>query len=82
LRISRCSAAKTSAFFHALLDDHRDELRVTELEIATFVCVTSIEALPHNAVLHDADMLGDEAVEALVDEATRLVVGYLQRRAG
>ena len=66
------------AFFHAFLEAHRDELRVTDLKIATFVCVTSIEALTHNAVLHHSDMLGDEAVEALVDEATRLVIGYLR----
>jgi AcrR family transcriptional regulator len=66
------------ALFRAFLDDHRDELRVTDLGLAAFVCVTSIEALTHNAVLHHSDMLGDDAVEALVDEATRLVVGYLR----
>lgn len=49
-----------------------------ELKIATFMCATSIEALTHNAVLHHSDMLRDEAVEALVDETTRLVVGYLR----
>lgn len=65
------------AFFHAFLEAHRDELRVADLKIATFVCVTSIEALTHNAVLHHSDMLEDEATEALVEEATRLVVGYL-----
>jgi hypothetical protein len=32
----------------------------------------------HTAVLHRSDMLGDAAVGTLVDEATRLVVGYLQ----
>jgi AcrR family transcriptional regulator len=66
------------ALFRAFLEDHRDELRATDLELATFVCVTSIEALTHNAVLHHSDRLGDDAVEALVDEATRLVVGYLR----
>jgi AcrR family transcriptional regulator len=66
------------ALFRAFLEAHRDELRLKDLEIATFVCVTSIEALTHNAVLHHSDMLGDEAVETLVDEATRLVVGYLR----
>jgi hypothetical protein len=40
--------------------------------------VTSIEALTHTAVVHHADSLTDEAFEALVDEATRLVVRYLQ----
>jgi AcrR family transcriptional regulator len=66
------------ALFRAYLEGHRDELRVADLELAAFVCVTSIEALTHNAVLHHAEMLGDRAIEALVDEATRLVVGYLQ----
>jgi AcrR family transcriptional regulator len=66
------------ALFRAFLEAHRDELRLKDLEIATFVCVTSIEALTHNAVLHHSDMLGNEAVETLVDEATRLVVGYLR----
>lgn len=58
-----------------LLDGHRDEFHVTDLGLATFVCVTSIEAPTHKAVLHYSDMLRNEAVEALVDEVTRLV-GY------
>jgi AcrR family transcriptional regulator len=65
------------ALFSAYLEHHRDELRVTDLGLAVFVCVTSIEALTHTAVLHRSDLLTDEAVETLVDEATRLVVGYL-----
>jgi hypothetical protein len=49
-----------------------------DLGLATFVCVTSIEALTHTAVVHHADRLTDEAFGALVDETTRLVVRYLQ----
>lgn len=64
--------------FRTLLEARRDELRVVDLELAAFVCVTSIEALTHTAVLHRPEILSDEAVETLVDEATRLVVGYLQ----
>jgi AcrR family transcriptional regulator len=63
--------------FRAYLGSHSDELRKLDLDLAAFVCVTSIEALTHNAVLHHSEMLSDEAVRALVDEATRLVVGYL-----
>jgi Tetracyclin repressor-like, C-terminal domain len=48
------------------------------MELAVFVCVTSIEALAHTAVLHHSDKLSDQAVEKLVAETTRLVVGYLQ----
>jgi len=69
---------ETYELFTAYLTRHRDELRAVDLELAAFVCVTSIEALTHTAVLHRADILSDAAVETLVDEATRLVVGYLQ----
>jgi hypothetical protein len=61
----------------AYLEAHKHELRAVDLELASFVCVTSIEALTHTAVLH-SKMLSDEAIGALVDEATRLIVRYLQ----
>ena len=64
------------ALFRAYLESHRKEIRTRDLELAAFVCVTSIEALTHTAVLHH-DIVADDATEALVDEATRLVVGYL-----
>lgn len=69
---------ETHALFRAYLEDHAGEIRMTDLELATFVCGTSIEALTHTAVLHHSGMLSDEAVGTLVDETTRLVVGYLQ----
>ena len=62
--------------FAAYLERHRDEVRVVDLALAAFVCVTSIEALTHTAVLHHK-IVSDEAVQALVEETTRLVVGYL-----
>lgn len=64
------------ALFKAYIESHRREIRAADLGLAAFVCVTSIEALTHTAVLHH-DIVSDEATEALVDEATRLVVGYL-----
>jgi arginyl-tRNA--protein-N-Asp/Glu arginylyltransferase len=64
--------------FRTYLEHHRDELGVDNLELASFVCVTSIEALTHNAVLHYPDMLADEAMGALIDEGARLVTGYLK----
>lgn len=64
--------------FRTYLESHRDELRVDDLELASFVCVTSIEALTHNAVLHHSKMLSDEAMETLIDEGARLVTGYLK----
>jgi AcrR family transcriptional regulator len=65
------------ALFRNYLENHRDELRVDDLELASFVCVTSIEALTHNAVLHHSKTLSDDAMESLVEAGTRLVVGYL-----
>jgi AcrR family transcriptional regulator len=66
------------ALFRAYLEGHRDEIRAVDLDLAAFVCVTSIEAITHAAVLHRPEMLAGETSAALVDEATRLIVRYLQ----
>lgn len=63
--------------FKTYLESRRDELRVDDLELAAFICVTAIEALTHNAVLHHSKMLSDERMDALIDEGARLVSGYL-----
>ncbi len=68
---------ETYGLFRAYLETHRDALRPLDLDLAAFVCVTSIEALTHTAVLHRPEMLSDEAVGTLIDEATRLVLRYL-----
>lgn len=66
------------AFFEDFLEGHRDEFRTVDLGLASFVCVTSIEALTHTAVLHRSEMLSDRKAGTLVDEATRLVMRYLR----
>jgi AcrR family transcriptional regulator len=66
------------SLFRAYLESVRDELGVDDLELASFVCVTAIEALAHNAVLHHSKALGVDRMEALVDEGARLVTGYLK----
>jgi AcrR family transcriptional regulator len=66
------------ALFRTYLESRRDEVIVDDLELAAFVCVTSIEALTHNAVLHYSKMLSNEAMEAVTDEVARLVIGYLK----
>jgi AcrR family transcriptional regulator len=65
------------ALFAAYLESHRDEIRAADLGLAAFVCVTSIEALTHSAVVHHG-VVSDEAMDALINETTRLVVGYLR----
>tara|TARA_R110002124_G_scaffold72857_2_gene195689 strand:- start:325 stop:894 length:570 start_codon:yes stop_codon:yes gene_type:complete len=64
--------------FRAYLEGHRSEICVDDLELASYVCVTSIEALTHNAVLHYSKIYSDEAMEALIDEGARLVIRYLK----
>jgi AcrR family transcriptional regulator len=64
--------------FRTYLESHRDELGVDDLELAAFVCVTSIEALTHSAVLHYPKLFSDEAMKALIDESARLVTRFLK----
>ena len=66
------------ALFRTYLESHRRELRVADLDLAAYVCVTSIEALTHMAVLHRPEMLSDDGAGKLIDEATHLIVRYLQ----
>lgn len=62
----------------AYLEAHRDELGVTDLDTAAFVCVKTVEALTHAAVLGEPQMLRDERVEHFTNEVTRLIVQYLR----
>jgi AcrR family transcriptional regulator len=66
------------SLFRTYLEGCRDKLRPIDPELAAFVCVTSIEALAHNAVLHTNKGLSNDAAARLADEATRLIVGYLK----
>ena len=66
------------ALFKTYLESRRNEIGVEDLDLAAFICVTAIEALTHNAVLHYSKMLSDESMEALIDEGARLVTGYLR----
>lgn len=62
--------------FESYLESRRDEIRDIDFGLAAFVCVTSIEALTHTAVL-DRKIVSDDAMNTFIDEATRLIVGYL-----
>lgn len=59
-----------------VLERRRDELRPTDLDLASFVLVQAIEAVTNAAVLEMPDRLHDPA---LVDEITALAAGYLLR---
>jgi AcrR family transcriptional regulator len=62
----------------AYLESRRSEMRKIDLDVATFVCVSAIEAVAHNTVLNQAELLSEKTVRTLVDETTRMVVGYLR----
>jgi AcrR family transcriptional regulator len=66
------------AHFRAYLENHREELCVVDVDLAAFVCATSIEALAHNAVLHHVGMSSDKAARSLIDHSVRLILGYLK----
>lgn len=63
------------ALVRAYLEARRHEIGVADLDTATFICVTTVETLTHEAVLRHPDTI-DPA--SLVEEVTRLVVGYLR----
>jgi AcrR family transcriptional regulator len=66
------------ALVRAYLEAHRDEIDVTDLDLAAFVLVTVVEALTHAAVLRRPDILSGEKAERFVDDVTRLVIRYLR----
>ena len=68
------------AVIRGYLEAHRDEIDVADLDVATFICVTAVEALTHTAVLRRPDILTGEKAEIFVEEVTDLVVRYLQKR--
>jgi AcrR family transcriptional regulator len=59
----------------AYLEAHEDEIDVPDLDLASFVAVTSVEALTHAAVLRRPALLDDERFR---DEVASLVVRYLR----
>ncbi len=66
------------ALVRAYLDAHRDEIQVADVDLAAFVCVTTVEALTHAAVIYRADILSDEKANTFIDEVTKLVLRYLR----
>lgn len=66
------------ALVRAYLEAHRDEVGIADTDMAAFVCVTTVEALTHAAVVHRREILGDERANAFVDEVTTLILRYLK----
>lgn len=66
------------ALVRAYLESRRKEMRKIDPGLAAFICVSAIEAVAHNTVLNQPEMLSEKMVRTLVDETTRMVVGYLR----
>ena len=74
---SKPSSAKPSCWSGAYVQEHRDEISVRDLDSATFICVTTVEALTHEFIINKPDALDGDR-DRFIDEVTRLVMGYLQ----
>jgi AcrR family transcriptional regulator len=69
---------ETFLLIRAYLEERRNEISVRDLDSATSICVTTVEALTHEFVIDKPEAPeGDR--DRFIDEVTRLVVGYLRR---
>jgi AcrR family transcriptional regulator len=68
---------ETFRLVRSYLEERRNEISVRDLDSATSILVTTVEALTHQFVIHRADA-PDRDRGRFIDEVTRLVVGYLQ----
>jgi AcrR family transcriptional regulator len=59
------------------LEQRRSEISVRDLDSATSILVTTVEALTHQFVIRRPDA-PDRDRDRFIDEVTRLVMGYLQ----
>ena len=66
-----------SVLLRGYLEAHKREVNVADLDLAAFICVTTVEALTHTAVLHNPEVLADEKVLTFVDQVTGLLVRFL-----
>lgn len=65
---------QSAALVRAWLEAHRGQLRELDVEVATYVLVTSVEAVTHLRLLDRPAQLD---TEKLVDELSELVLRYL-----
>lgn len=58
-----------------LLESHRGEVHATDLDLATWMLLQTMESLVHAAVIEPPAMFGPEAVEAAI---VQVLMGYLR----
>jgi AcrR family transcriptional regulator len=69
---------ETFLLIRAYLQERRDEISIRDLDSATSICVTTVEALTHEFVIDRPEAAEGER-DRFIEEVTRLVVGYLRR---
>jgi AcrR family transcriptional regulator len=68
---------ETFLLIRAYLEERRSEISATDLDSATAICVTTVEALTHEFVIHKPHALDGDR-DRFIGEVTRMIVGYLQ----
>ena len=68
---------ETFRLVRSYLEERRDEVSVRDLDSATSILVTTVEALTHQFVIHRPGA-PERDRDRFIDEVTRLVMGYLQ----
>ena len=72
--VVRRVSTQSAALVRSWLETQREHIRAVDLDVATFMLVTSVESVAHLQVLERPEQL-DQA--ALVEELSQLVLGYL-----
>jgi AcrR family transcriptional regulator len=78
-QLARIEALQRETFLlvRDYLQEHREEISIRDLDMATSICVTTVEALIHEYVI-DRPAARESERDRFIGEVTRLVVGYLQ----
>ncbi len=58
------------------LEERRNEISIRDLDTATSILVTTVEALTHQFVINKPDAMDGDR-DRFIDEVTRLILGYL-----
>ncbi|MDP1821770.1 MAG: TetR/AcrR family transcriptional regulator [Archangium sp.] len=74
LDVVRRVSTQSAALVRSWLETQRKHLRAVDLDVATFILVTAVESVAHLQVLDRPPQLDQEA---LVEELSELVLGYL-----
>jgi len=70
----------TAELFRGFLEENRARVGISDLDTATFICVSTVETLAHGFVIRRPRASAREQ-DAFIDEVTRLIVGYVAARS-